>query len=92
MKYLSLLFLLIACGAKGDKDKDDDKKPVAAVPCSVEQLETGALITCPDGSSAFVPKGQNGLPGSNGDDGAKCSIKQVVMQCSDGTTDVLELQ
>lgn len=37
--------------------------------CSVSQESDGALISCPDGSMAFVPNGTNGIDGKDGVDG-----------------------
>jgi hypothetical protein len=34
-----------------------------ASPCTTTQIETGAVITCPDGSSSIISNGQNGADG-----------------------------
>ena len=49
------------------RDLEDIPEPVQN--CSVESVEGGALITCPDGSEAFVPNGQDGEDGTDGMDG-----------------------
>lgn len=37
--------------------------------CGVAQVPNGAIITCEDGTSVFVPKGADGANGNNGTDG-----------------------
>ena len=44
-------------------------KDMAQSMCSVEQLDDGALITCPDGSEAMVYNGHDGEAGVDGIDG-----------------------
>lgn len=54
--------------------------------CSVERREAGALLSCSDGSSAFV---YDGAPGRDGESGAGCEVEQVesclVVSCSDAS-------
>lgn len=42
-------------------------KGEAGKPCTVQQTTLGALITCEDGSSSFIPNGAVGAPGVPGD-------------------------
>jgi hypothetical protein len=59
MRHLALFALTItACGGSNAK------------PCTVEQTDTGATISCPDGSSADVADGASGSDGQDGSDGA----------------------
>jgi len=74
--------------------------------CSVSQEDGGALISCPDGSQAFVPNGTNGTNGADGMDGkdgvngkdgnngSSCSVQDLgdkaILACEDGTMVVIE--
>lgn len=63
--------------------------------CTVEQVTTGARISCSDGTSAVVSSGTNGsngtngTNGSNGANGGSCSVYQASngarISCPDGT-------
>lgn len=56
---------LISCGIAADFPPHD-KKDKANKKCSVEQLEDGALITCPDGTTTMINNGSNGADGQTG--------------------------
>ncbi len=71
--------------------------------CSVNQEAGGAMITCPDGSMAFVPNGTNGangasgtngVNGTNGTNGSSCSVQDLgtkaLIICEDGTTAIID--
>lgn len=80
---------LTGCGKKGEKedepqeqssvttkksDKKEDKEPE---PCTVEDISTGAIITCPDGSTVVI---NDGLNGQDGEDAPVCTF-EVVQTC-----------
>ena len=44
-------------------------KGVSGTSCTVTDTDGGALITCPDGTSALVTDGDDGKDGEDGDDG-----------------------
>ena len=93
MKWLLPLLFVLACGAAGSK-KDKDKP--ASEPCTVEDVEGGVLMTCPDGTTAFLPngrdgdRGEQGVPGRDGKDAPMCRISRIVYECSDGSERSLE--
>lgn len=65
--YLFMAFLLMSCadgedGSNGESGQDGES-------CTVEQAEGGAVITCSDGTTAFVSNGVDGSHGENGVDG-----------------------
>ena len=84
---VSLWFIVnLSCGDSSDirtNGKD-------AQPCTVVQQDTGAIISCPDGSTAEVIHGNNGNNGVNGVDGSKCSVYDsedgALIECEDGSS------
>lgn len=87
MRHLLPLLLLVSCGGYHPKDESPSEpndmvtvtKPTT---CSVEKLEGGALISCPDGSSTFISDGSDGesitgASGSSGVDGTNCLVTQT---------------
>lgn len=68
MKKLILLsaLFLVACGEDRQVITDvvDENKG-----CTVTEQADGSLISCEDGTSAFIPNGQDGADGANGQDG-----------------------
>ena len=64
--------------------------------CTVSQQDGGALIECPDGTTAFLENGETGLNGvdgavgETGDEGKSCTVldqeTEVIIECEDGTT------
>lgn len=70
MKYLIPL-LLVACGETATQTRTVvQPKLTESSNCSVAQTDEGAIISCPDGTSATVNNGAAGLPGKDGVDGA----------------------
>lgn len=57
--------------------------------CTVLQTDSGALISCEDGSSSVILNGQPGTPGMSGEAGTSCSVQQTetgaVISCEDGS-------
>jgi hypothetical protein len=45
--------------------------------CTVIQISTGATINCPDGSSAVLTNGAQGLQGPQGIPGVSCAVESV---------------
>jgi hypothetical protein len=79
-KYLSILILTISCGQMPEKAEIDTvgpeagprgKRGPAAEPCSVTQVIGGAVITCPDGSTATLFDGEAGV------DGSECEVEET---------------
>lgn len=56
-------------GEKGD-DGERGEQGEDAAPCTVEQFDDGARISCPDGTMADIYHGQDGAPGVPGQPGA----------------------
>jgi hypothetical protein len=91
MRLGALFLCLVACStARGKNGKDSE-------PCSVIKVTGGALITCPDGSSAFVANGEPGpagMPGESGQNGGSCHVVQtaddVTIACDDGSSATLK--
>ena len=52
---------LLACGPESPEDSSNS--------CSVEQMEDGVLIECPDGTSAFMANPEDGVDGEDGLEG-----------------------
>lgn len=65
-KLISLVFVmsLVACGNNGVLVVN-----APAPSCKVKTTDAGTAISCPDGTTAFVPNGLPGLNGGNGVDG-----------------------
>ncbi len=88
---IALTIMLSACSvdrsleatvtANDGRDGRDGIDGTSAI-CTVERQENGALLSCSDGSYAFVQdgsngsNGQNGENGSDGQDGNSCSVEQ----------------
>jgi hypothetical protein len=76
MKYLLLILTLLSCG----REKRDERPSTVihettviegtpgkdGAACTVEDTDTGATITCPDGSSADLLNGATGPQGEQG--------------------------
>ena len=69
MKKLLIVVLLalVGCTSRYTSGPDDDSTTDS---CIVYQTEDGATIECPDGSSAVIQNGKNGVDGDNGVDGS----------------------
>ena len=65
MKSIKLVPLVLFAAACGQNDRVFQTRTVVEVakPCTVDQLQDGASISCPDGTSAVVSNGQQGAPG-----------------------------
>jgi hypothetical protein len=69
VKYF-LVCLLFGCGAD-DQEVLENRTQLTKGPraCTVRQLDSGAEITCPDGTIAVIYNGRNGIDGLDGIDG-----------------------
>lgn len=79
-KYIVMVTLLVGCGTEVNRTKlipGPQGKPGSS--CSVESVEQGALISCSDGTGAFVSNGRDGLDGEPG----SFSIVNSVDPCGD---------
>lgn len=56
-----LSLTLVGCG-------QDSFQYENAKQCTVEQIPTGAVITCPDGTQSFITNGSDGQDGQDGQD------------------------
>lgn len=103
MKLMILCFLaLTACGQtttlsvsplqpgpKGDKgDKGDQGIPgLNGTSCAVTSVATGAIISCTDGTAAYIAdgaKGDQGIKGDTGQDGAAAPVSPyTIMEAID---------
>lgn len=103
MKILGVILLLIGCGTYHPNNKYQKRKVIkkanSTTGCSVDQLASGAVVTCPDGSSAVIYNGSNGSDsdtagpsGSDGTDGASCAVEQtdggVIIYCGDSQAEL----
>lgn len=75
-RLVILALILHGCGQPGTVTKEiklDNRVPVPEPPppqtCTVEQTDSGAIITCPDGTSAIISNGTDGNDGQDGQDG-----------------------
>tara|TARA_Y100000310_G_C20223190_1_gene596677 strand:- start:1 stop:585 length:585 start_codon:yes stop_codon:yes gene_type:complete len=66
MKKLLIIVLLALMGCTSRYTSGPDEDDLTTDSCTVYQEEDGAIIECPDGSSAII---QNGVDGNNGIDG-----------------------
>jgi len=91
MKLLILSFglLLVSCGIE-NTERTEIKQTTSS--CVVEQLESGAAITCPDGSTAVINNGIDGVDGKRGKkgiDGSSCDVEDTpggaIIVCDDGS-------
>ena len=83
MKYLFITLLLISCGKETIVRKeiqyqyDVVEKPIETIveihtiveQCTVEGVDSGTVIRCPDGTSSIVKNGTDGQDGQSGQDG-----------------------
>lgn len=83
-----LIFLALGCG----NVVDDSRTPIKVVgesSCTVQQLENSAVLSCPDGSSAVINNGKNGIDGKDGIDGQSCEIEDTsngaIISCENGS-------
>jgi len=91
------LMLISGCGSMSKEPDIKSERTPAVAPteeeptsCTVTQLEGGALITCPDGSTAEVYHGQDGIAGPAGRDGTSCTVTEFEggadINCDDGSS------
>jgi len=59
---LAIVLVLSACGV-------NERFYTTKTACSVEAQNYGTTISCPDGTSTYIPNGINGVNGLNGADG-----------------------
>lgn len=97
MKSIKLVPLVLFAAACGQNDRVFQTRTVVEVakPCTVDQLQDGASISCPDGTSAVVSNGQQGapgpagLPGTAGLDGRDCKVEDTengaIITCATGS-------
>ena len=65
LQYVGLMAIILAITGCGQY------KAIFNLPsCDATQSSSGATLTCPDGSSLFIPFGEDGANGANGSDGA----------------------
>ena len=72
---VAVSLILMGCGIAQSKER----KKVAN--CTVEETEEGAVITCPDGSTAVISNGTEGVPGEVGATGEKGEKGSVLVDC-----------
>lgn len=109
-KYLFILSFLVLSSNCGNGTTGPSVGPVGpqgpagvnGQPCTVTEESGGALITCSDGTTAFIANGSSGAtgaqgppgdPGSQGpagNNGTSCSVSQqsqgALITCTDGTS------
>jgi hypothetical protein len=90
MKKLTLLvlgLLLTSCAntVGFEVSQDEPVTPEPILSCSVEEVEGGALITCPDGSDVFIADGSDGKDGVDGTDGVDGLFVGYVDPCGSET-------
>jgi len=82
VKGLVLFFLLASCGVQSYTQR----RSITAQHCTVIENPGDITILCPDGTSAVIPKPQDGADGAAG---TSCIIEQLdtgaVIRCSDGS-------
>lgn len=82
MTSLAAITLLSNCGPAEPVDNRVYSETGAV--CSVEQIETGAVVRCPDGSEAYIHNGADGADGANG---TNCSVEPAeqgaIVRCGD---------
>lgn len=89
LTIITMALLLTNCGAGLQVVEPLRDTPEPLLSCSVEQVEGGALITCPDGSEVFVANGidgqdgVDGLDGQDGEDGIDGLFVGYVDPCGD---------
>ncbi len=84
---------LVACGPGVEvRNERTDREPASqlakkkkAEPCTVEETDFGATITCPDGSIVDIYHGQEGQDGLDGVDGSPGQDGQDGVDGADGT-------
>jgi len=82
MRVLLIVAMLVGCGvhpqdrrtikiveSQDGVDGKDGKDGIDAQPCSVAEVPNGALIVCPDGTTASINHGDDGLDGAQGEKG-----------------------
>ena len=62
------------------------KAPPSSQPCTAVAALGGAQVTCPDGTSVFVPNGASGAPGQDGVDGTQGTPGQAGQNGATGPT------
>ena len=108
MKLFLLVLLVLSLYSCDELTSEEEvssriEEAVASSSCRVEEVEGGAQIVCPDGSSSFVSNGksgadgtngQNGENGSDGENGSSCSVESLPMgaliSCEDETSVLVE--
>lgn len=86
MKKLLFAIVLSSCGVKDEiiiyKGDNGDKGDIGKS-CTVQEMPTGAFISCEDGTSASIFNGLDGqsivgAQGPAGQDGVSCSVQDVL--------------
>ncbi len=91
MRVLGALALSCLVGCEGPAGPKGDPGP-AGGSCSVSDNGDGTFtITCDDGTSVTVQKGEQGPPGPAGEDGTSCTVTDngdgtKTISCTDGTS------
>ena len=75
----SLIVLIGFLGFVGCVGPDTQQVVSPAQSCTVASTSTGAVITCPDGTSSLV---LNGAPGANGQNGANGTVITPIQFCA----------
>jgi hypothetical protein len=83
MKLLFAIIILIGCGST--EHTTTTRTVVKSEPCTVNQSDVNATISCPDGSSATISNGSSatsipgpsGATGADGKPGDSCSIQST---------------
>ena len=70
MKKLLIVVLLacVGCTSRYIAESNEDGTTIGS--CTVYSTEDGATIECPDGSSAIIQNGKDGINGTDGTDGS----------------------
>lgn len=81
-RFLATVILLSGCTYKG---RTGDRGPagvsgIDGESCTVEQEANGSVIMCPDGTSAVVLNGQDGLDGQDASQSAY-SVVDIIRPC-----------
>lgn len=64
-----LILLMTGCGT--------NQAIITPVNCSVELIDNGSIITCPDGSSTIISNGKDGEKGEVGQNGSSTEIVSI---------------
>lgn len=69
--FFVLLVLIIMSGCAGPKGENgvDGRDGIDGTSCTVTATNTGSIVSCNDGTYAFINNGTNGIDGINGTNG-----------------------